>query len=153
MDLVLDRGTGQLGGQGTDEDLAGFRVLLQPGGNVDDVASDEELLAVAHGRDDLARVDADPCLEVERDLVVEGADRGLDRQRRPNGPLRVVVVDAGDAEDGHRRVADELLDGAAVRLHDRADLLEVRGPGRTGRLPGRCRGPARWSRRGRRRGR
>ena len=30
-----------------------------------------------------------------------------------------------DAEDGHHRVADELLDGAAVRLERGAHLLEV----------------------------
>ena len=39
-----------------------------------------------------------------------------DRERRADGALRVVLVRDGRAEDRHHRVADELLDGAAVAL-------------------------------------
>ena len=42
--------------------------------------------------------------------------------RRPNRAQRVVLVDLREPEDGHRRVADELLDRAAVALEDRAEL-------------------------------
>ena len=44
-------------------------------------------------------------------MSIAGADR----------PQRVVVVRGRDAEDGHDRVADELLHGAAVPLQLAAD--------------------------------
>jgi len=37
----------------------------------------------------------------------------------------VILVERRDTENGHHRVADELLDGAAVPLNDLADLAEV----------------------------
>ena len=82
--LVLDGFTRQLRGDGPDEDLAGVRLLLQPGGDVDDVARDEDLLPLVDGRDDLARVDADPRFEGERRLLVQ---RGRSRpgSRAPLG--------------------------------------------------------------------
>ena len=42
-----------------------------------------------------------------------------DRERRADGALRVVLVHDRRAEDGHDRIADELLDGAAVVLEHR----------------------------------
>ena len=52
-------------------------------------------------------------------------DRRAHLERGANGAQRVVLVRDGDPEDGHHRVADELLDGAAVTLEDRAKILEV----------------------------
>ena len=42
-----------------------------------------------------------------------------------NGTKGIVLVHRRDAEDGHRRVADELLYDAAVALDRRARELEV----------------------------
>ena len=43
----------------------------------------------------------------------------------PHRPRGVVLPCPVEAEDGHRRVADELLDDAALGLDDRADGREV----------------------------
>ena len=48
------------------------------------------------------------------------------REARLDGPERVVVVGARRAEDGHRRVADELLELAPVPADGLADGREVR---------------------------
>jgi hypothetical protein len=48
-----------------------------------------------------------------------------DLRRRPHGPQRIVLVQGGDAEDGHGCIADELLDRPAVALHDLLDRREV----------------------------
>ena len=45
--------------------------------------------------------------------------------RGAHGAERVVLVHDRDAEDGHHGVADELLDAAAMALHDRLHPLEV----------------------------
>src|SRR5204863_4660279 len=65
-----------------------------------------------------------------------------DRERRPHRALSVVAVGRRSPEDGHDRVADELLDHAAERLElapnevvvgrqERPDVLRVEhlGPG------------------------
>ncbi len=62
----------------------------------------------------------------------------------PDGAQRVVLVRYGDAEHRHDRVADELLDRAAVPLQDDAEILEVPPHAgaerlRVGRLPERGR--------------
>ena len=49
-----------------------------------------------------------------------------DRERSTDGSLRVVLVRGGRAEERHDRIADELLDGAAVALELRADAFVVR---------------------------
>ena len=54
--------------------------------------------------------------------------------RRPHRPQRVVLVHDRHAEHGHHRVADELLDGAAVALDDRLHPLEVAREQRAQRL-------------------
>ena len=96
-----------------DQDLARPGSLLQPRRDVHGVAGDERL---AGAGDDLAGVHADADLEAEPGDGVAHLDR------RPNGSQRVVLVDLGQPEDRHRRVADELLDRAAVALEDRAEL-------------------------------
>ena len=52
-------------------------------------------------------------------------DRRLHLRRGANRTERVVLVRDRDAEHGHDRVADELLDRAAVPLEDDAKILEV----------------------------
>ena len=52
-------------------------------------------------------------------MLVQLLDRLQDAEAGPDGPFGVVLVCHGRAEDGHDRVADELLDRAAVAL----DLL------------------------------
>ena len=54
------------------------------------------------------------------------ADRVADRERRAHRALGVVLVRDRRAEDGHHRVADELLDRAAVPLDLGAQLRVVR---------------------------
>ena len=129
-----------------DRDPVHRRRALQARSGVHDVAGDEPfslLGAGTQGDDGLAGVDADPHLEGERSvLVVQVLDRLEDAECGANGALGVVLVRDRRAEDGHHRVADELLDGAAVALDllpqasvvgtdPRADVLRV------GRIRGR----------------
>ena len=117
---------------GADEDLAGAGRLLEPRSDVDRVAGDERLALAAD--DDLARVDADPRLQ-----VVLG-DRSAHLRRGANRAERVVLVRSRNAEDRHHRVADELLDGTAVAFDDPPEVFEVAAHARAqclrvGRLP------------------
>ena len=127
---------------GPDENFAVGGALLEPRGDVDRVAGDERLSLAAH--DDLARVDPDPCLQ-----PVLG-DRLAHLPCRAHGAKRVVLVRRRDPEDGHHRIADELLHRAAVTLEDRAQILEVAAHARAHapRGPPTRRAPS--SRRGRR---
>ena len=96
---------------------------LEPAGPVDGRADRDEPVAraFAEGADHhLAGVDADP--HVQRDAVpayeigVEVVEVREHRQGRPDRAVGVVLVGAAEAEDRHHRVADELLDHAAVLL-------------------------------------
>ncbi len=60
----------------------------------------------------LAGEDAGPCLQPGR----EAAHRLDQLERGADGPLGVVLVGDRRAPDGHHRVADELLDRAAVAV-------------------------------------
>ena len=108
-----------------DQDLARLRRLLEPRGDVDRVTGREPLLGAGH---DLAGRHADASLDAELGERVAHLDR------RAHRPQRVVLVHDRDAEDGHHRVADELLDRAAVALDDRPHPLEVAGEQRPQRL-------------------
>ena len=103
---------------------------LEPGRGVDHVARDQSLPLrhVGVQRDDrLAGVDGDAHLQVDvRRGRAQLRHAVPDRQRRAHGPLRVVPVSDGRAEDPHHRVADELLDGSAAGLDLGSDALEVR---------------------------
>ena len=90
-----------------------MRRLLEPGGDVDGVARDER---VSLAGDDLPGVDADPGLELELADGIAHLPGGAHRAQR------VVLVRDRHPEDGHHRVADELLHRAAVPLEDRAHL-------------------------------
>ena len=85
--------------------------------------------ATSVARDDLAGVDPRPDDDADAELGLEVAVQVGERLshlgRGPHRAERVVLVDPGDAEDRHDRVADELLDGAAVRLQDGLHPIEV----------------------------
>ena len=74
----------------------------------------------------------EPALGAEG--LVERREGDLHLGGGADGPQRVVLVDDRDAEHGHDRVADELLDGAAVPLEDRAHRLEPAAHDRAQRL-------------------
>ena len=70
-----------------------------------------------------ASVDAPALLELD----VQHLEPLLHLERAADGAQGVVLVGGRHPEDGHDRVADELLDGAAVTLEGGAHLLEVAG--------------------------
>ena len=107
-----------------DEDAVHRRGALQARGRVDDVARGHALACFGLGverHERLAGRDPDPQLELllERELA--------DRERCSDGALGIVLVRGRRSEERHHRIADELLDGAAVALELRADALVV-GP-------------------------
>ena len=53
--------------------------------------------------------------------ILEFADRVLDIQRRAHGPQRIVAVGDGRSEQRHHRIADMLVDGAAILGDHRID--------------------------------
>ena len=67
----------------------------------------------------------DPDAQLEPFLEREVADR----ERSADGALGIVLVRGRRAEERHHRIADELLDGAAVALELGADALVVRAAG------------------------
>ena len=103
-----------------DQDAVDRRRRLQPRRGVDDVAGRHPLAAGGVGTQHdqrLAGVHAHAHVQVEAGLfVVQPRDRGPDRERRAHRPLRIVLVGDRRAEQRHHRVADELLDRAAVVL-------------------------------------
>jgi hypothetical protein len=66
------------------------------------------------------------------DLAVGLFHRGLHRQRRAHGALRVVLVRHRGAEDAHHVVADELVDRAAEALDLPPSRRRVRSTSRDG---------------------
>ena len=72
-------------------------------------------------------VTTSPVLTPIRACDAELGQRVAHLDRRAAGPQRVVLVHLGDAEDGHDRIADELLHRPAVRLDDPLHPLEVAG--------------------------
>jgi hypothetical protein len=109
------------GGALADEDLAGCGGLLQPGGGVHRLAGDRQV-ATAIGGEDLAGLDPHP----HGQALIHGAHPLHEREPRGHGSIRIVAVRAGNAEHGHDRVADVLLDRATVLLEGRAGDLEER---------------------------
>jgi hypothetical protein len=102
---------------------------LEPLREIDGVAGDERLAGGRIAGDDLAGVDADPHLESDAvlslELGVELAEPIPHLVGGADGTQRIVLVGDRDAEHGHHRVADELLDRAAVMLEHGAHLREV----------------------------
>ena len=78
-----------------------------------------------------SRIEADPHLQ--RDTVAGGHLSGellsfrLNTKRRQAGPKRMVLQRHRGTEGRHHCVADELVDGAAVALHDHHRAVEQLG--------------------------
>ena len=77
--------------------------------------------------DGFAAVDAHTRGELDRQLAIQLGELVAHREAGPHRALGVVVVHARHAEHDHDRVADVLLDRAAVALGDRAHPLEIPG--------------------------
>jgi hypothetical protein len=76
----------------------------------------------------LAGQDGGPALEgVVAGVAAETSDGFDEVQPGAHGAFRIVLADDGRAPDGHHRVADELLDRAAVAADDVARDVEVAG--------------------------
>ena len=103
--------------------------LLEPSRHVDRVARHQSLVGRRVAGDDLTRVDASPVGELDAVVAVELDVELLERRLHSRGgPYRaecVVLVEPGEAEDGHHRVADELLDHATVALELFSHRVEV----------------------------
>jgi hypothetical protein len=128
--LDLDRVAHQRVGGLADVDLVGRRRRLQPRGDVDRVAGGELLVGggVVAGHH-LAGVHAGAVGQLHAvalgEVGVDRLQRRLHADRRAHGAQRVVLVRARQAEHRHDRVADVLLDLAAVALDLRRHGLEV----------------------------
>jgi hypothetical protein len=98
-----------------DQDRARIGLLLQARRDVDRIAGDEKIAAIARARgDDLAGVHADA--QFERRSIRVARDRIAQAERRGERTLGVVAVRLRHAEDRHDRIADELLHRSAVRV-------------------------------------
>ena len=104
-----------------DEHAARLGGGLDAGGGVDEVAGDHALAFGADRHRRLAGQHPGPRLERR----VELGDRGHQVQGCTDGPLGVVLGRRRRPPDGHDRVADELLDRAAVAGDQLAGELEV----------------------------
>ena len=121
--LEDDRPAGRALGGLADEDGARLGGRLEAAGGVDQVARDHALVRGADRDGGFAGQDAGPGL----DRGAEGLDRVDELHRGPDGSFGVVFVGGWRAPDGHHGVADELLDRAAVAIHDVAGQVEVAG--------------------------
>ena len=135
----LERDAVRRGAHGrlTDQHGAGRGHRLEPGGGVDEVARDHPLVRGADGDGGLAGEHAGPGLDAGAQL----AHRVDQLQRGPHRALRVVLARDRRAPDGHHRIADELLDGAAVPGDDVA--RRGRSSASASRAPPPRRGPRR----------
>ena len=127
LDLVARKAVGQR----PDDDLATTRRLLEPSRRVDRVAGDQPLPGAGVTGDDLAGVDPDVVVQLHAprraELVIQGRQRRLHREGRPERTQGVVLVADRQAEDGHDRVADELLDRPAMPVQGDPHGLEIAG--------------------------
>ena len=122
----------------TDEDLPSCRGGFEPLRDVDRVAGRERLALLRVACDHLAGVDARSHLDPDAvggvEPVVQGGEGLAELDRRADCAQRVVLVHDRDPESGHDRVADELLDRAAVALQHLARGLVVARPDTPKRL-------------------
>ena len=107
----------------------GGRRLLEPLGDGDDLAGDEQVSLRVVAGDHLAGVDADAVGQADApaglEVAIENGERVAHLDRRPHRAQRVVLVHGRHAEHGHDRVADVLLDDPAMPSDDGAHLAEV----------------------------
>ena len=115
--LVGDRLLGRAAGRLADEDGARLGERLDARSRVDEVARDHALALGADRHRRLAGEHAGAGAQLRRaDLVAERGDGRDEVERGADGALGVVLGRGRRAPDGHHRVADELLDRAAVEL-------------------------------------
>ena len=104
-----------------DEHGPGLGRALDPRGRVDEIPCDHALALRAECDRGLAAQHAPARLQGR----IERGHRGEQLECRPHGPLRVVLLRDRRAPERHHRVADELLDRAAVALNRRPRKVEV----------------------------
>ena len=107
------------------EHAVGRRRSLQPRSGIHDVTLDHRLAKLGAGIDvdqNLARVDRDAQFQVF--LLARPVAYG---ERRSDCAFGIIFVRRRRAENGHDRVADELLDSAAVALEIAAQAVVI-GP-------------------------
>ena len=118
--LVADRGDRRAVRLFANDDRPHGGGLLQARRCVDHVARNHRLAGTrsgVEGDDRVASVHRRPDLEVELRLLLVHRSHGVAHgECRADSALRVVPVRCRRAEDGHDRVADELLDNPAERL-------------------------------------
>ena len=127
VDDVPDQGVGRLG----DQHLERRRVLLHRGRDRHRVAGQHVLTGGRLADDDVAAAHPgardQPHAPRPLELVVESVEHRHALGCRLDRAHGVVGARRGDAEGGHDGVADDLLDGAAVRLENEPHLVEVAG--------------------------
>ena len=107
-----------------EQHAAGRGGRLQASGGIDRVPGQSADIRTGVGIDDLARRDA----HADRDLACFETELGIqpfngsdNRKPTPGGALGIVVTRRRDAESRHDRIADELLEHAAVAIDGLAD--------------------------------
>ena len=98
--------------------MPGSAARLDARGGVDEVARDHPLALGAERDRRLAGQHAGAGAQVGAPSSWPSADRGDQVERGADRALGVVLLRDRRAPDGHHRVADELLDRAAVALDD-----------------------------------
>ena len=127
--LVGDRRLGGALGRLADEHGAGLGRGLHPRRGVDEVAGDHALALRAERDRRLAGEHAGARARAGRRLLAERGDRGDEVERGAHRPLGIVLLRDRRPPDGHDRVADELLDRAAVALDDLSGACRSSGTG------------------------
>ena len=123
--LVGDRKRGRLARDAVDEHGPRVRRRLGPRRGVDAVTDDKSFPRPIH-RGRPAGHDPTPGGQLRKaDRLPERAHRLDQLEPRTDRPLGVVLARHRRTPDGHDRVADELLERAAVAAHDRAGSVEV----------------------------
>ena len=124
-------GDGALGGsfrRGADEHGAGLGDRLDSARRVDEIARDHTLSLGAQRHRRLAGEHADPGAEIRRaEIRPEHRHRVDELECCADGAVGVVLLRDRCSPDGHHRVADELLDRAAIALDHLPGGLEVPG--------------------------
>ena len=124
--LVAHDTPGRRPRRGADHDLTGERRGLQPLGRIHDVAHRRVVAAGAQRSDEhLTGVDPDTQLRTGTAIPVQLGHGALHLERAPNGAFGVVLVGDRRAEQRDERIADKLVDAAAVPLDVRGERGET----------------------------
>ena len=124
MILQLEDASDQPGSLGAEEDLAAFREVLQPGGEIDGVTERAGVGGVegTGAGDDHTCVDPGVHHEWRSDATLvaraELVDSSMDLEGGADGALGIVFMSDWIAEHRHDRVSEELVDPSRVPLDD-----------------------------------